>query len=316
MSNVSTREAYGRELVRLGDQQPQVVVLDADLSKSTMTTYFAQRFPERFFNMGIAEADLMGTAAGLATTGLVPFASTFAVFAAGRAFEQIRNSIAYPGLPVVVAATHAGLTVGPDGGSHQAIEDLALMRALPGMTVLVPADAREAAGMVQAAAVLGGPVYLRLGRTAVPELLRSADYSFTVGRAELLIEGDDVAIFACGLMVHVALETQRLLAEQKIFASVVNISTIKPIDVKAIVETVIRTGCAVTVEEHSIIGGLGSAVAEVLSEHYPVPLWRVGVNDEFGQSGSPEELLRHYGLLPENVAAQAVRAWRRKRSDR
>ena len=316
MSNVSTREAYGRELVRLGDQQPQVVVLDADLSKSTMTTYFAQRFPERFFNMGIAEADLMGTAAGLATTGLVPFASTFAVFAAGRAFEQIRNSIAYTGLPVVVAATHAGLTVGPDGGSHQAIEDLALMRALPGMTVLVPADAREAAEMVQAAAVLGGPAYLRLGRTAVPELLRSADYSFAVGRAELLIAGDDVAIFACGLMVQVALEAQRLLAEQKIFASVVNVSTIKPIDVKAIVDTVIRTGCAVTVEEHSIIGGLGSAVAEVLSEHYPVPLWRVGVNDEFGQSGSPEELLRHYGLLPENVAAQAVRAWRRKRSDR
>lgn len=316
MSNVSTREAYGRELVRLGDQNPQVVVLDADLSKSTMTTYFAQRFPERFFNMGIAEADLMGTAAGLATTGLVPFASTFAVFAAGRAFEQIRNSIAYPGLPVVVAATHAGLTVGPDGGSHQAIEDLALMRALPGMTVLVPSDAREAAEMVQAAAVLGGPVYLRLGRIASPELMRSADYRFAVGRAELLIAGDDVAIFACGLMVQVALEAQKLLAEQRISASVVNVSTIKPIDVKAITETALRTGCAVTVEEHSIIGGLGSAVAEVLAEHYPVPLERVGVNDQFGQSGSPEELLRHYGLTPENVAAQAVRVWRRKGSPR
>jgi transketolase len=315
VANVSTREAYGRELVRLGEQLPQIVVLDADLSKSTMTTYFAQRFPDRFFNMGIAEADLMGTAAGLATTGLTPFASTFAVFACGRAFEQIRNSIAYPELPVVIAATHAGVTVGPDGGSHQAIEDIALMRSLPGMTVLAPADARETQQMVQAAAVLGKPVYLRLGRSAVPEIERPADYNFTIGRAELLAEGDDVAIFACGIMVQMALQARKLLAEQQIKAAVVNVSTIKPIDRQAVVETVIHTGCAVTVEEHSVIGGLGSAVAEVLAEHYPAPLERVGVQDQFGQSGSPEELLRHYGLTAEHVAEQAVRVWRRKRSE-
>lgn len=315
MPDLSTREAYGRELVRLGEQQARVVVLDADLSKSTMTTYFAQRFPERFFNMGIAEADLMGTAAGLATTGLVPFASTFAIFATGRAFEQIRNSIAYPGLPVVIAATHAGLTVGPDGGSHQSIEDIALMRAVPGMTVLVPADGREAAQMVQAAAVAGSPVYLRLGRSAVPELARPDDYQFTIGRAELLAAGDAVAIFACGVMVHTALAARSRLAEQGISAAVINVSTLKPIDVKAVVEAARDAGCAVTVEEHSVIGGLGSAVAEVLAEHYPVPLERVGVADQFGQSGSPDELLQHYGLSVDQVVERAVRAWRRKRSE-
>lgn len=313
-SKMATREAYGRELARLGEQLPHIVVLDADLSKSTMTNFFAERFPQRFFNMGISEADLMGTAAGLATTGHVPFASTFAIFAAGRAFEQIRNSIAYPHLPVVVAATHAGLTVGQDGGSHQSIEDVALMRALPGMTVLVPADGAEAAQMVQAAAVLGGPVYLRLGRSSVPQLARPADYSFTVGRAELLAEGDDVAIFACGIMVQAALEARNLLAEQSISATVVNVSTIKPLDITAIVEAARVAGCAVTAEEHSIIGGLGSAVAEVLAEHYPVPMERVGVMDTFGESGSPDELLQKYGLTPGHIAEKAVRAWRRKRS--
>ncbi len=311
---MATREGYGLELARLGEQLPHIVVLDADLSKSTMTHHFAEQFPNRFFNMGISEADLMGTAAGLATTGHVPFASTFAIFAAGRAFEQIRNSIAYPRLPVVVAATHAGLTVGADGGSHQAIEDIALMRALPGMTVLVPADAVEAAQMVQAAAVLGGPVYLRLGRSSVPQLARPDDYQFTVGRAELLAEGDDVAIFACGIMVQAALEARALLAQQSINASVVNISTIKPLDVAAIVEAARVTGCVVTAEEHSVIGGLGSAVAEVLAEHYPVPMERVGVLDTFGESGDPDDLLAKYGLTPNDIAEKSIRVWRRKRS--
>ncbi|MGI6345005.1 MAG: transketolase family protein [Bacillota bacterium] len=311
---IATREAYGRELARLGEARPDIVVLDADLSGSTKTSIFAQQFPDRFFNMGIAESDMMGTAAGLATTGLVPFASTFAIFATGRAFEQIRNSIAYPQLPVVIAATHAGVTVGPDGGSHQSVEDIALMRSLPGMTLLVPADGVEAAQMVHAAAERGGPVYLRLGRSAVPILPRPADYRYRLGQAELMADGDDVAIFACGIMVQQALEARETLQEQNISAAVINVSTIKPIDVKAIVEAARHTGCAVTAEEHSIIGGLGSAVAEVLAEHYPVPMERVGVNDAFGESGPPAALLEKYGLTAAHIVEKAVRAWRRKRS--
>ncbi|HHV58506.1 MAG TPA: transketolase family protein [Firmicutes bacterium] len=308
---VATRDAYGEALVELGRERKDIVVLDADLSKSTKTAGFAKIFPERFFNMGIAEANLMGTAAGLAAAGKVPFVSTFAVFAAGRAFDQVRNSIAYPHLNVKICATHAGITVGEDGASHQSIEDLALMRALPGMTVIVPADGPETKQAVRAAAAHNGPVYIRLGRSGVPVLF-DADYEFTIGRAAVLRRGEDVALFACGIMVAEALQAARQLAEKGIRAAVLNVSTLKPLDEEAVVALARQTGAVVTCEEHNIIGGLGSAVAEVLGEKCPVPLERVGVRDVFGQSGKPAELLEHYGLTAAHIAAAAERALARK----
>ncbi|MBE3581819.1 MAG: transketolase family protein [Thermoanaerobacteraceae bacterium] len=295
VAKLATREAYGRALVELGRQDERVVVLDADLSKSTKTEYFAHEFPHRFFNMGIAEQNLMGTAAGLALCGKIPFASSFAIFATGRAFEQVRNSIAYPRLNVKIAASHAGITVGEDGASHQSVEDIALMRALPNMTVIVPADGVETRQAVFAAARHEGPVYIRLGRMSVP-IIYDEDYRFQVGKAHRLRRGRDATILACGYMVALALEAARRLEAEGLSVGVLNVSTIKPLDREAVVEAARETGALVTAEEHSIIGGLGSAVAEVLAEEYPVPLRRVGLRDTFGESGSPEDLLRRYGL--------------------
>lgn len=309
---IATRDAYGEALVELGRENPAVVVLDADLSKSTKTALFARAFPERFFNVGIAEQNLMGMAAGLAAAGKIPFASTFAVFATGRAFEQVRNSIAYAGLNVKIGASHAGITVGEDGASHQSVEDLALMRAVPGMTVIVPADAVETRKAVKAAAGREGPVYLRLGRAGVPVLF-GPDYPFEVGRAVRLREGRDVALLATGVMVSVALEAADLLQAEGISAEVINLHTLKPLDEEAVVGAARRCGAVVTAEEHSIIGGLGSAVAEVLAEKNPVPMARVGIRDRFGQSGAPEELMREYGLTAGDIAGRAREVLARKR---
>ncbi|HEY3313951.1 MAG TPA: transketolase family protein [Bacillota bacterium] len=307
----ATRDAYGEVLSELGRENPDVVVLDADLSKSTKTAVFGKAFPGRFFNMGIAEADLMATAAGLATVGKIPFASTFAVFATGRAFDQVRNSICYPRLNVKIGASHAGLTVGEDGGSHQSVEDIALMRVLPNMTVIVPADAAETKAAVRAAAALDGPVYLRFGRVGVPALF-GPDYQFRVGEAAVIREGRDVTIFACGVMVAEALKAAAGLAGEGLEAEVVNVSTIKPFDVRTAVESVRKTGAAVSAEEHSIIGGLGGAVAECLAENLPAPLVRVGLKDTFGESGTPDELLAAYGLTAPDIVKAAREAVARK----
>ncbi len=309
---IATRDAYGKALVALGAKNKDVVVLDADLSKSTKTAKFGETYPERFFQMGIAEQDLMSTAAGLATVGKIPFASTFAIFATGRAFEQIRNSIAYPHLNVKVAATHAGITVGEDGGSHQSIEDIALMRVLPGMTVIVPADGPEAEQAVYAAAELDGPVYLRFGRGGVP-VIHGADYQFKIGKAEVLRDGGDVAIIACGVMVEAALAAADLLAAEGIAARVINMATVKPLDEGAVKAAATQVGAIVTAEEHSVIGGLGAAVAEYVVGNCPVPVEMVGVQDVFGQSGNPAELLKEYGLTAADIVAAAKRAVERKK---
>jgi len=309
---VATRDAYGEVLVELGRENEDIVVLDADLSKSTKTAGFAKAFPDRFFNMGIAEQNLMGTAAGLSLGGKIPFASTFAIFAAGRAFEQIRNTIAYPKLNVKIAASHAGLTVGEDGASHQSVEDIALMRSLPNMTVLVPTDAAETKQAVRAAAALRGPVYIRLGRPGVPAVF-SDDYAYQIGKAVVLREGSDAAILATGIMVSAALAAADLLAPAGIAVSVAAVHTIKPLDTAAIVDLARRTGALVTAEEHSIIGGLGSAVAEAVTGEYPVPLVRVGIKDTFGESGLPEELLAAYGLDAPAIATAVRQAIKLKR---
>ncbi len=305
---IATRDAYGQALVELGGRVPELVVLDADLSKSTKTGEFAKAYPDRFFNMGIAEQSLMGTAAGLALAGKIPCASTFAVFAAGRAFDQIRNTIAYPGLNVKIVATHAGITVGEDGASHQAIEDIALMRVLPGMTVIVPADATETRKAVEAAVAMRGPVYIRLGRTAVPVLF-GASHRFQIGKAVALRQGTDAVVFAAGVMVSEALAAAEQLAGRGVSVAVVNVHTVKPLDLDLVVDMARRTGAVVTAEEHSVIGGLGSAVAEALGEHCPVPLLRLGVNDRFGESGKPEELMEAFGLTAPHIvrAVEQVR---------
>lgn len=295
----ATREAYGQILKELAEDK-NVVVLEADLGKATKSIEFKKYAPERYFDMGIAEGDMIGTAAGLATCGKIPFASTFAMFAAGRAFEQIRNSVAYPNLNVKVVATHAGVTVGEDGGSHQAIEDISLMRSIPHMVVINPADALEAKQAILAAKEYYGPVYIRLGRSATPDI-HDENYEFKIGKGEVLTSGEDVAIIATGLMVAKALDAAKMLSEDGINATVVNISTIKPFDNELIIDIAKRIGKIVTVEEHSIIGGLGSTVAEVLSEEYPVRIKRIGVNDEFGTSGSAEVLLEKYNLTPEHI---------------
>lgn len=297
---IATRDAYGKALVQLGRENHDIIVLDADLSKSTKTADFAKVFPERFFNMGIAEQNLIGFSAGLAAAGKIPFASTFAVFATGRAFEQIRNSVAYPKLNVKIAATHAGISVGEDGASHQAVEDLALMRSLPNMTVLVPADAQETYQAIKAAAAYQGPVYIRMGRLAVPVLF-DEEYRFTIGKANVIKEGKDVTVIANGLMVGEALKAAEELGGQGIQVAVVNCASLKPLDAGTIIQAARQTGAVVAAEEHSIIGGLGSAVAEVLSENCPVPLVRVGIRDTFGESGRPEELLVKYGLTSKEI---------------
>lgn len=297
---IATRDAYGEALVQLGGENSQIVVLDADLSKSTKTVRFAKKFPDRFFNLGISEADLMGTAAGLAAAGKIPFASTFAVFATGRAFDQIRNSIAYPGLNVKIAATHAGLTVGEDGGSHQAVEDIALMRVIPGMTVLVPSDGICTKKLVAEAAALKGPVYLRLGRPAVP-VIYGADEEFVIGRAKVLKPGNDLTLVASGIMVAKSLEAAEILEKQGINARVLDMHTIKPLDGQSLEKAARETGGIVTVEEHSVIGGLGGAVAEFIAENCPVPVLKIGIQDSFGESGKPDELLIKYGLTVERI---------------
>jgi len=310
-TKIATRDAYGQALVKLGEVNPQVVVLDADLAGSTKTIKFKQAFPERFFNVGIAEQNLIGTAAGLAASGKIPFASTFAIFATGRAFEMIRNTVAYPKLNVKIAASHAGLTVGEDGASHQALEDIAVMRAVPNMTVIVPADAVETEQAVFRAAEHYGPVYIRLGRPGVP-VIYDENYRFEIGKAHLLRPGRHVGLVATGIMVAIALEAADLLAKEGIEAAVLNMSTIKPLDKEAVIELARATGALVTAEEHTVIGGLGSAVAEAVAEHYPVPVLRVGVEDCFGQSGTPAELLAAYGLTRENIAQKAKEAIARK----
>lgn len=301
MEKKSTRQAYGEALVKLGSINNDVVVLEADLSKSTMTTYFQKEYPNRHINLGIAEADMMCTAAGLATTGKIPFASTFAHFAAGRAFDQIRNSIAYPKLNVKICPTHAGVSLGEDGGSHQSIEDIALMRSIPGMVVLCPADATETEKAIFAAAEYNGPVYVRLGRLNIPVLF-DENYKFEIGKAVQLTEGNDVAILATGLMVYEALEAAKLLDKDGIKARVINVSTIKPLDTEAILKAAKECKFIVTSEEHSVIGGLGSAVSEYLSENYPTKVIKHGIYDEFGQSADGDTMLNNYKLRAKDIA--------------
>ncbi|MFZ5969476.1 MAG: transketolase family protein [Bacillota bacterium] len=298
---IATREAYGEALAELGRVNDQVVVLDADLSKSTKTAVFQKSFPERFFNMGIAEQNLMGTAAGFATSGKIPFASTFAMFATGRAFEIIRNSICYPKLNVKICATHAGITVGEDGASHQSLEDLACMRAIPNMVVINPADAVSAKKAIFAIAEHNGPVYVRLGRASVPVLYDEKEFTFEIGKGNVLKKGKDVTIIGTGIMVAEAIKASEILKEQGIEARVIDIHTIKPIDQDIIIEAASETGAIVTAEEHNIIGGLGSAVAEVLVEKKPVPMKRVGTVDTFGESGKPNDLMKKYGLTAEHI---------------
>ncbi|MPM23782.1 1-deoxy-D-xylulose-5-phosphate synthase [bioreactor metagenome] len=311
MSKIATREAYGKALVKLGQVNDQVVVLDADLSKSTKTNDFYKAFPERFFNMGIAEQNLIGAACGLATAGKIPFASSFAMFATGRAFEVIRNSVCYPKLNVKVCATHAGLTVGEDGASHESIEDMAIMRSIPNMTVLVPADGVEAEQMIFTAAKTYGPMYVRLGRSAVPTLF-DENYKFEIGKGVVVREGNDATIIACGIMVNEAVEACEALKSEGINVRVVNMSTIKPIDRELIVAAAKETGAIITAEEHSIIGGLGSAVSEVVSEECPVIVKKVGVKDVFGESGTPAELLKKHGLTAQDIVVAVKEAISKK----
>lgn len=308
---IATRDAYGETLLELGRENEKVVVLDADLSGSTKTASFAKEFPERFFNAGIAEANMVGMAAGLAAGGMIPFASTFAMFAAGRAFEQVRQSLAYPKLNVKIVATHGGITVGEDGGSHQSVEDLAIMRAVPNMTVLCPADGPETTAAIRAAAAFDGPMYIRLGRSKVPVVCDdTADYR--IGRGKMLREGNDVTFMTTGLMTAHALEAAEILASENVSARVVHFGTIKPLDMDLVLHCARETGAVVTAEEHSVIGGLGSAVCETLSEGMPVPVERVGLRDVFGQSGTADDLLVHYNLMPGDLVEAAERALRRK----
>ena len=311
--SVSTREAYGQALLDLADRY-DYLVLDADLSKATQTVLFSKAHPDRFFNMGIAESNMMSVAAGMAACGETVFASSFAVFAAGRAFEQVRNSIAYPKLNVKIAATHGGVLIGQDGGSHQAIEDLSLMRTLPNMTVMAPCDEHSAKKAVEAALQIDGPVYLRFGRFAPDADVYTADRApFTVGKGNLLRQGDDVAIFAIGDLVCMALEAAKALEARGIRAVVVDMHTIKPLDHELVLKAALETRCIVTTEEHNVIGGLGSAVAEFLCEHCPTPVVRHGVYDQFGRSGKAQDVLAAFGLTPEGIAGQVRRAVKLKR---
>lgn len=301
---IATRESYGNALVELGKVNDKVVVLDADLAGATKTGTFKKEFPDRFFDCGIAEGNMAGIAAGLATTGLIPFMSSFAMFAAGRAFEQVRNSIGYPHLNVKIGATHAGISVGEDGATHQCNEDIALMRTIPGMVVISPSDDVEARAAVAAAAEYVGPVYLRFGRLAAPVINDNPDYKFELGKGIVLREGTDVTLVATGLMVGYTLEAAEMLAKEGVNAKVINIHTIKPIDEDLLVAAAKETGKVVTIEEHSVIGGLGGTVCEVLSEKCPVPVKRIGVYDEFGQSGPATELLHYYKLDAEGIYGQ------------
>ena len=304
MKKIATRDSYGKALAELGAEFENLVVLDADLAGATKTGVFQKAFPERHFDCGIAESNMICVAAGLSTTGLVPFASSFAMFAAGRAFEQVRNSIGYPHLNVKIGATHGGISVGEDGASHQCCEDFALMRSIPGMVVMSPADDVEARAMVRAAYEHNGPVYMRFGRAAVP-VIHEEGTPFTIGKGEVLRDGSDVAIIANGLMVYEAIQAAETLSQEGISAMVINMATIKPLDEELVLEAAKKCGKVITCEEHSIIGGLGEAVAAVLSEKLPTPVRRIGVNDEFGHSGPAVALLKQFGLSAEHIVEVA-----------
>ena len=301
MEKKAMREGYGETLVKLGKANKDIVVLDADLSGSTKTIMFAKEFPERFFNMGIAEQDMIATAAGLATVGKIPFASSFAMFASGRAWEMVRQAVCLGNKNVKICATHGGITVGEDGATHQALEDIAVMRVLPHMSVIVPADYYEAKKAVEFAAGYKGPVYIRMTRSSTP-IIFDENYKFEFGRAKILKDGKDITVFACGVMVAESLQAAKMLEEKGISVKVVNVSTIKPIDKEGIVNAVKDTMLAVTVEEHNVIGGLGGAISEVLSENFPVKLKRIGMEDRFGRSGKANDLLKHFGLDSESIA--------------
>lgn len=305
MKKIATRESYGKALAELGAEHKDLVVLDADLAGATKTGIFQKAFPDRHFDCGIAEANMICVAAGLSTTGLVPFASSFAMFAAGRGFEQIRNSIGYPHLNVKIGATHGGISVGEDGASHQCCEDFALMRSIPGMTIISPSDDIEARACVKAAYEYEGPVYLRFSRLEVPVFHRDG-YRFEIGKGEILRSGDDVAIIANGLMVYEAIQAGNLLAEKGIHATIINMATVKPLDEELVIRTARQCGKVITCEEHSVIGGLGEAVCGVLARHCPVPVYRIGVNDVFGHSGKAAELLHEFGLDAEHIVEAAV----------
>lgn len=302
VKKIATRESYGNALVELGKENPNVVVLDADLAAATKTGVFKKEFPERFIDCGIAECNMVGIGAGLAAAGMVPFVSSFAMFAAGRAFEQVRNSVGYPHLNVKIGATHGGISVGEDGATHQCCEDIAVMRTIPGMTVIVPSDDVEAKAAVKAAAEMDGPVYMRFGRLAVPVINDTADYKFEIGKGTVLKEGTDVAIIANGLCVAEALEAAKKLEADGINAKVINMATVKPLDEELVLAAAKETGKVVTVEEHSVIGGLGSAVCDVLSEKLPTPVLKIGVNDVFGHSGPAVELIKEFGLDGDSIA--------------
>lgn len=307
----ATREAYGNALAAVGAKNKNIVVLDADLSKSTKTNVFKEQFPDRFFNVGIAEQNLISVGAGLAATGKIPFVSSFAMFATGRAFEQIRNAVCYPKLNVKVCATHAGITVGEDGATHQSLEDIACMRVLPNMTVVVPADEAETTSVIEWAANYQGPVYVRLGRAGVDDTT-PAGYQFVPGKSQTLVEGSDLTIIACGALVGPAVEGAKELAQAGISARVINMASIKPIDKDAIVKAAQETGAILTAEEHNVVGGLGSAVAEVVVQEAPVPMVFVGVQDSFGESGTPKELMAKYGLTAKDIVAAAKNLVTRK----
>ncbi|MGN0266317.1 MAG: transketolase family protein [Lachnospiraceae bacterium] len=306
VKKIATRDSYGNTLVALGAETDRVIVMDADLAGATKTGMFKAAYPDRFFDCGIAEQNMIGTAAGMAAMGLVPFVSTFAMFAAGRAFEIIRNSVGYPRLNVKICATHAGLSVGPDGATHQCNEDFGLMRTIPGMTVMCPSDDVEARKMIRAAYEMEGPVYIRLGRSPIP-VFHEEEYDFRIGKAETVKEGNDVAIIATGIMVYEAMKAADMLKEKGISARVVNMPTIKPIDKEAILAAAKECKKIVTVEEHNIYGGLGEAVCAVVSEECPVPVKRIGVNDVFGKSGTAEEVLAEYGLTDAHIAEETVK---------
>ena len=308
---VATRDAYGKALVELGEKNPNVLVLDADLAAATKTGAFKKAFPERFFDTGIAESNMMGVAAGLATTGYTVFASSFAMFSAGRAFEQVRNTIGYPHLNVKIGATHAGISVGEDGASHQCCEDIALMRSIPGMVIINPADDIEARAAVLAAAELDGPVYMRFGRLAVPRIF-DENYKFEIGKAVTLKEGTDVTIIATGLMVNEAIEAAKTLEAEGISVELINMHTIKPLDKEAVVAAAKKTGCIVTAEEHNVIGGLGDAVCDAVCAECPVPVVKVGVEDTFGKSGPAVDLLHIFGLDAANIVEKAKTAISKK----
>ena len=301
---IATRESYGNSLVELGKKYSNVVVLDADLAGATKTGIFKKVFPTRHIDCGIAEANMIGVAAGIAAAGMIPFASSFAMFAAGRAYEQVRNSVGYPHLNVKIGATHAGISVGEDGATHQCNEDIALMRTIPGMTIIVPADDTEAKAAVQAAYEIEGPVYLRFSRLASPVLFNPDTYKFQVGKGQIIKEGTDVTIIATGLMVGYSLDAASILADKGISAKVINMSTIKPLDENLVIEAAQATGRVVTIEEHSIIGGLGSAVCDVLSEKCPIPVLKVGINDVFGHSGPALDLIAEFGLDARGIATR------------